>query len=333
MVVPKKLVIGKELEDGLIDMIKERFPTLMITVCSDESDLNEFIHDADILLTRIIPEDPSMAPRLKWVHFLWEGVDSMSEDFAKTGIILTNSSGAHSVHISEHVLMYLINLSRKAFMYKSYQDRSEWLGWLDQPGLLKLSGTTIGILGYGRIGRAVAKIAEGFGMHVLALKRDPCIKKQDQYHAEGCCDMEGSIPSRFYGPDELMDMLPMCDHVVLSLPLTAQTEDLFGEDQFRAMKDTAFFVNIGRGALVVEDALVSALRDGWIAGAGLDVFRKEPLPATSPLWDLENLIITPHASVGGDPAEEEVIDLFLENMERFIDGRKMLNVIDKGKGY
>ena len=333
MVLPRKLVIGKELEARYVNMIQERFPHLEIEICSEEEEQETCMVDADVLLTRIIPKDPSQAPRLKWVQFLWEGVDSMTRKFARSDVILTNSSGAHTVHIAEHVFSYLLTLSRKSFMYRKYQERREWLGWRDQPELRKLHGSKIGIVGYGRIGRAVARIADGFSMDVIALKRNPGRIMQDKHNGEGCCDMDGSIPKEFYGPDELCKMLGMCDHVVLSLPLTDETRDLFGVREFRAMKRSAFFINIGRGELVDEQALIRALDEKWIAGAGLDVFRDEPLPSDNPLWSMENVVITPHSSVGGDPADDEVVSLFIDNMERFTEGRPLVNLIDKSKGY
>ncbi|MEA3559850.1 MAG: D-2-hydroxyacid dehydrogenase, partial [Candidatus Thermoplasmatota archaeon] len=269
----EKVVIGKDIGDDLIGRIKERFPWLDIVTCSDEAEQDACISDADVLLTRIVPKDPTSAPRLKWVHFIWEGVDSMSRKFVESDVILTNSSGAHTDHIAEHVFSYLLALSRKSTMYGKYQERGEWLLWHDQPELRKLHGSKIGVVGYGRIGRAVAKIANGFSMDVLALKRNPKKIQQDKNQTGARYDVKGGIPKEFYGPDDLCKMLGMCDHVVLSIPLTDETRDMFGEKEFMAMKRSAFFINVGRGELVDEEALISALDEKWIGGAGLDVFR------------------------------------------------------------
>lgn len=330
---PRKLVIGKEADEAYINRIRDSFPILEIITCREEEEQELLIRDADVLLTRILPKDPGIAPHLKWVHFIWEGVDTMSDKFRSSDVLLTNSSGAHTVHIAEHVMMYLLILSRKVFMYNDYQKRSEWLGWWDQPELRKLNGTTIGIIGYGRIGRAVARIADGFGMDVIAVKRTPSLKSQSSFHSEGCCDMEGSIPKVFYGLDEMDMMLDRCDSVVLSLPLTDETCGIFGKEQFIRMKDSAYFINIGRGGLVDEPALIEALENNEIGGAGLDVFSEEPLSSSSPLWKMDNVVITPHSSVGGDPSDNEVLDLFIENMERFMKGERMLNLVDKSRGY
>lgn len=328
-----KLLIGKKMRQDHIDRIRERFPDLEIDTCDGKDEQERKMKDADLLFTRIIPEDPSLAPGLKWVHFVWEGVDEMSPAFRDSDIILTNASGAHAVPIAEHVFTYMLNHERKTFMYRRYQEDREWLGWWDQPKLGLLHGKTIGIVGYGRIGRAIAGIARGFGMNVIAMKSDPTVRRSNDMRYSPCCDNEGSIPSRIYGPEGLHDLLPLSDHVVISLPLTDGTRGIIGEEEFLEMKKNAYFINVGRGALVDEEALIKALEEERISGAGLDVFEKEPLPKDHPLWVMENVTITPHSSVGGDPADDQVIDIFCENLERFLDGRKMINVIDKKRGY
>jgi phosphoglycerate dehydrogenase-like enzyme len=328
-----RLVVGRRTDQSRIDRIRSRFPFLEIEVCETEEDQDRALSTADILFTRMLPRKPILAPNLKWVHFMWEGVDSMSDEFRDSDILLTNSSGAHADHIAEHVFAFLLNLARRTRLYMELQERKEWLGWWDQPNLEKLRGSTIGIMGYGRIGRAIASVAAGFGMRVIALKREPKQKAQDDLHLPGCRDVDGRIPDRIVGPDGIMGLLGESDHVVVALPYTSETHQLVGWEHFQAMKGTAFFVNIGRGALVDEGSLIKALGTGEIAGAGLDVFEKEPLPPDSPLWSMKNVIITPHSSVGGDPAEDQVIDLFCENMERFIKGEDMINLVDKRKGY
>ncbi len=328
-----KLVIGKDLDEKYISMIAERFPGLDIVKITDEEEQEREITDTDILMTRILPKDPSIAPKLKWVQFIWEGVDRMTDEFRKSDIILTNAGGAHSVHMAEHAFTYMLNFSRKTRLYEKYQERNEWLGWEDQPILQRLAGSTIGIIGYGRIGRAIARIARGFDMNVLALKKNPMKRSIENYHEDTRCDVEGELPDRIFGPGDILEMLPLCDHVVLTTPLTSETKGSFGAEELRSMKKTAFFINIGRGEVVVEDDLIRALDEGWIAGAGLDVFSKEPLRNDSPLWSMENVLITPHSSVGGDPADDRIVCLFMVNLEKFFNGENLLNMIDKQRGY
>lgn len=328
-----KLLIGKKLEQRYIDLIKKRFPQIEIETCETNEEQERKIETADLLFTRILPDDPESAPMLKWVQFMWEGVDKISPAFRDSNIILTNASGAHAIPIAEHVFNFILNHERKAFLYRRYQDRKEWLGWWDQPKLGLLNGKTIGIIGYGRIGRAIAGIARGFEMNVVAMKKDPHVRESSDLQYSKCCDKEGLIPSRIFGPDGLNELLSISDHIVISLPLTSDTKGMIGEKEFEVMKREAFFVNVGRGALIDEASMINALKEKRISGAGLDVFEKEPLPEDSPLWEMENVIITPHSSVGGDPADEQIVDLFCENLQRYLDGREMINVIDKKRGY
>ncbi len=141
------------------------------------------------------------------------------------------------------------------------------------------------------------------------------------------------MPDRVFGPGSLHEMLPLCDHVIISLPLTEETRGIIGERELKVMKREAILVNVGRGPIVQENALISALKEGWISGAGLDVFDIEPLPPDNPLWKMENTIITPHSGVGGDPADDILIDIFLENLGRFQKGEHLINLIDKKAGY
>ncbi|MGA1820170.1 MAG: D-2-hydroxyacid dehydrogenase [Thermoplasmatota archaeon] len=328
-----KLVIGKRMEDGYIQIIQNRFPWLLVSTCSTREEQEEMLIDADILFTRILPEDPSKYPRLKWVHFMWEGIDTISEDFRSSDVLLTNSRGIHARQVAEHVFMYMLAHSRKLFDYRKNQESRFWLPWKDQPLLGTLNGKTLGIVGYGAIGREVSRIAKGFNMHVNAVKKDPEGAAQSPHSMSSGGDQFDPGPDKIMGPDGLDQLLNESDHIVLALPLTDETIDMFGKREFGSMKKGAFFVNVGRGALVNEDELIRSLEEGHLSGAGLDVFREEPLPATSPLWSMENVIITPHSSVGGDPADELVVGLFCENLDRYLKGEDMINVVDKRRGY
>jgi phosphoglycerate dehydrogenase-like enzyme len=328
-----KLVIGKEFNEEALEKIKDSYPGIEIRIAKSAREEEREIRDADILLSRLMPSSLDTAPRLRWIQFTWEGVDHLSDDLRRSDVIITNAGGAHSIQMAEHVFSYLLTISRKVPMYLELQKESKWLDWPKQPPLRRLYGRTIGILGYGRIGRTVARIAEGFGMTVLVSKRDPSEMSVEGYHEDECCDIEGSIPERVFGPDEIHEMLPFCDFVVVALPLTDETRDLIGRKEFMLMKDDSVLVNIGRGPIVNEKDLVEALEEGRISAAGLDVFDEEPLPPDNPLWDLDNVIITPHSGVGGDPADEKILEIFTENLKRFRKGEELINRIDKKKGY
>lgn len=328
-----KLVIGKEFKEEALDRIKNSYPELEVRTAKNAEDQDREIRDADILLSRLIPSSLEGAPRLRWIQFTWEGVDHISEEMRKSDIIITNAGGAHSIQMAEHVFSYLLTISRKVPMYLELQKESKWLDWPKQPPLRRLYGSTIGILGYGRIGRTVAKIAQGFGMRILVSKKNPSEMSEEGYYEDNSYDIEGSIPERVFGPDELEELLPLCDYLVVTLPLTEDTRGLIGKRELRLMKEDSVLINIGRGPIVKEKDLIEALTEGWISGAGLDVFDQEPLPPENPLWDLDNVIITPHSGVGGDPADEKILEIFAENLERFRKGGELINRIDKKRGY
>ena len=177
---------------------------------------------------------------------------------------------------------------------------------------------TIGIIGLGSIGREIAKKAKGLGMHVLATKREITTEL---------------FVDKLYPPAELNTMLPLCDFVVVSLPLTAETQEYIKLEHFQVMKPSSYFFNISRGAVVRAPDLITALEQGLIAGAGLDVFETEPLPENSPLWERENVIISPHLAALSPYYLDRAIKLFTDNLARYVNGRDMFNIIDKQKGY
>jgi phosphoglycerate dehydrogenase-like enzyme len=197
-------------------------------------------------------------------------------------------------------------------------------------GLLK--GRRIAIVGYGSLGREVARLARAFGLRVLVMSRSQ--ERRDRgYCVAGTGDPEGTLPERWYGPGQLPEMLAEADFVVVAAPLTEETRGLIGEVELRAMRPNAYLVNVARGEVVDEAALLRALRQGWIAGAGLDVFEREPLPPESELWDLPNVIISPHVSGFTPLYDERATDLFAENLRRYLAGEELLNLVDKEKGY
>lgn len=190
----------------------------------------------------------------------------------------------------------------------------------------------MGIVGYGSIGREVGRLGQAFGMRVLALRRSGG-RTETGYAMEATGDPEGAVPDCFYALSGLHEMLRECDYVVVALPLTRATRRFVGEAELRAMKPTAVLVNIARGPIVDQAALVRALQEGWIAGAGLDVFDEEPLPADSPLWDLENALLSPHVAGFTPHYDERAAALFAQNMARYLGGEPLMNLVRKEQGY
>jgi phosphoglycerate dehydrogenase-like enzyme len=285
--------------------------------------LDADIAGADILIGgRLTEEQWNRAERLKWIHVPWAGVNVLLsvEGIRRSDILITNSSGVMSDSVADQVMGYVLMLNRDLHRQVGAQGRREWSRYeLESTRRQILRGKTIAILGYGAIGRAIAQRACGFGMRVVAMKNDT-----------------SSIPQgvdAIFGPDQLHELLAGSDYVVVALPLTDATRGVLGDEEFRRMKPTAFLINIARGQIVRETELIEALRSGTIAGAALDVFEQEPLPADSPLWGLENVIVTPHSAGGYHGFRQSVVDLFLDNLRRYAGGGPMLNVVRKEEGY
>jgi phosphoglycerate dehydrogenase-like enzyme len=236
---------------------------------------------------------------LKWVHNWGAGVDRIPHArLAEYGIVLTNSSGVHPNPISETVFAMMLAFTRMLHQYVRQQTKREW----HHAGLRsELHGATIGIVGVGAIGQEVARLAKAFRMRVLGMRRsgEPVPEVDVMYGQE----REG-----------LAELLRQSDYVVVTVPLTKETFHMFGQEQFAQMKTNGFFVNIGRGKTVDTEALMEALKSGQIAGAGLDVFEEEPLPADHPLWGMENVIITPHSSGSTVHYHDRALEIFVQNL-------------------
>jgi phosphoglycerate dehydrogenase-like enzyme len=249
-------------------------------------------------------------------------------------ITITTSSGIHAVPIGEFAVMMMLALARRVPRMVRLQDRGEWPAQrLEEFPGSELRGRTLGVIGYGSIGREAARIAkQGFGMRVLALSRSG--RREDPGYVErGVGDPEGKIPDAWFSPQQLHEQLRQSDFVLVTTPLTNQTRNMIGEAELKAMKRDAYIINVARGEVIHESALVQALKEHWIAGAGLDVFATEPLPDWSELWHLQNALIAPHVSGASPNYDERAVDLFAENLRRYLRGERLLNLVDKGMGY
>lgn len=252
---------------------------------------------------------------LKWIHALSAGVENLlAPTQQEKGILLTNSKGIHAIPVSEHVMALLLAFTRGLNLFIRQQQECSW----KRAPVDELHEKTLAIVGLGSIGRELAKKAKCFGMHVVATKQTPTREL---------------FVDRLYPSAQLDDMLAEADFVVATLPLLPETAGLFSLERFRRMKPGAYFVNVSRGPITVEADLVQALQEGLIKGAGLDVFEQEPLPAESPLWQLPNVIITPHLGALSPSYMERAVKLFAENITRYLAGEAPVNLIDLAKGY
>ena len=291
---------------------------------------------AQVLYTFGALPQPEQAPRLRWVQLNSAGANHvLQHPLFAADVTFTTVSGLHAINIGEYVFASILAWSRHLPELLGFQRNSEWPSrrWeCCQPS--ELRGATIGIVGYGSIGREVGRLAKAFGMRVLALKRHVETRAEPgSFALGGLGDPHGALPDAIYGPDQLHAMLAQCDYVVIAVPLTPETHNMIGQAELHAMKPTAYLVNIARGQVCDEPALVRALQEKWIAGAGLDVFSQEPLPQDSPLWRLPNVILTPHISGFSPNYEQRSIDIFCENLHRYLTGQPLLNVVDKTRGY
>jgi phosphoglycerate dehydrogenase-like enzyme len=284
-----------------------------------KEEFNALLAEAEVIYGLFLPRDmAARAPRLKWVQTMSAGVDRFAgTDIWNSPVILTGVSGIHATPIGEFVLAFMLMFAKQAPLFIRSQLKHEWARFM--PAVLR--DKTVGIVGLGNIGREVARLSRAFGMKVIATRRSA----GDSSRAR---NIDKLLPMT-----RLKELLSESDYVVIATPLTPDTTSLIGAEELKAMKASACIINIGRGGIIDEDALVKALDEKQIAGAGLDVTAVEPLPPESRLWDYDNVIISPHVSGGMEDYMQKATDLFCENLQRYISGRKLINVVDKKRGY
>jgi phosphoglycerate dehydrogenase-like enzyme len=316
-----------------LERIRDAAPGARIVTLSVEGLSDDPVDDVEVLLHGWLSADAfdrllARAPRLAWVHSASAGVERALTPTARSrGIVITNARGVFSRPIAEYVVMMILAVSRKLPGLLELQRERTW-----QP----LEGTelrdvTVGIVGLGSIGRAVGALATAFGCRVVATRRRP------EAGSAGRGDEELSFGEamldRVGGPETLPALLAESDFVVLAAPLTPETENMIDAATLAAMKPGSWLINVARGRLVDERALLRALRDGPIGGAILDTFRDEPLQPGSPFYDLPNVIVTPHTSWSSARVLDRSVELFADNLRRFAVGEPLLNVVDPAQGY
>jgi len=290
----------------------------------------------DALLTFRMPDDvATRTPGLKWIQLLSAGADHTPKHLISSGALaVTTASGIHATPIAEYTLASMLAYAHNLHVTMRAQMRRAWMrNWEFMDTVDELRGKTLGVIGYGSIGRETARLAAAFGMTVIALKRDPAMHADPGWWPPGLGDPEGVIPARWYGPEQRVEAVSESDYLTITLPATQYTRKFIGAREIAAMKPGAYIVNIGRGEVIDERALIDALRAKKIGGAGLDVFEQEPLPAESPLWDLENVILTPHMSGACKSYMDKACELFAENLRHFRAGEPLLNLVDPTQGY
>ncbi|MFY9531214.1 MAG: D-2-hydroxyacid dehydrogenase [Candidatus Acidiferrales bacterium] len=306
------------------ERVRQRWPEMRVVHLPTYERLKEELPDAQIFVGYSLrPEQFPWATRLQWIHSTAAGVKQlMYPALQRSGIVVTNASGVHSIPMAEHILGMLIAMARRfpdAFRNQRDARWAQQAIWDSAPHPRELRGQVLLLIGFGAVGQEVARLAQPIGMRIRAVTRS------------GHGDTR--LAERIYPVSEMKQALSEADFIVLAAPETPETFHMMGAPQFQAMKKTAYFINVARGSLVDEGALVEALEKRAIAGAALDVAEEEPLPERSPLWKLENVFITPHLSAASESLWERQTDLLLENLERWFGGRELLNRVDLERGY
>lgn len=305
--------------------LAQDFPAVQIAHRDNYEGVDDDLRDAEIIFTiSLRPEQLRLTRNLRWVHAPSAAVHQLlSPELVNSDVIVTNSREVHGPVVAEHVMGLLFALAKKIPQAVSLQHKHIWgqeSMWRAGMRPRELAGATLGLIGVGSIGRRVAEMASALGMRVIAVRE----------HVE-----KGSPPGveAVFAPSAIDEMLKQSDYVVLAAPLIGSTRGLIDAARLAAMKPEACLINVGRGPQVDEPALVEALRSRRIAGAALDVFEREPLPADSPLWDIENLLITPHNGSITEKLWHRHYEQFADNLRRYIIGQPLQYVVDKQKGY
>jgi D-2-hydroxyacid dehydrogenase (NADP+) len=313
------ILVPYDLSSKNIQRLKDASSAVDVVATGDLEKIRNTLPKATVVFGELKPEFMPLARKVKWVHSPYAGVENvLFPEFMASDITLTCSKGIHIHQMTELLFGMMLMFTRRLSAYRRLQERREWNTSPYRETQL-LAGSTIGILGLGKIGSAMAKAAKIFGMKVIGLRRNSSTPVD---HVDVLLGREG-----------LPRLLRESDHIVVMIPLTAQTRNLITMKEFDMMELKPYLYNLARGPIVDTKALIDALRAGKIKGAGLDVFDDEPLDKESPLWGMENVIITPH--IGGLVPHyfEGAIDLFIQNLRRFLSGEELLNVVDKQKGY
>jgi len=327
-----------------IDQIEKSSPRLHINsivirnvggISSDDR-VNDLWGKIKILYTTNILPTPEQAPNLRWIQFHLAGIESIlnAPILKKPGLVATNLSGASASQIAEYVVMMLLAMGHRLLEAVALQNRAEWPAdrW-ERFHPYELRNSVVGIVGYGSIGRQIAHLIHPFGVTILAAKNDAMHTEDIGYMPEEMGDPNADLVRRIYPGKAIKSMLKECDFIVICTPKTPETINLIGEKELAVCKPTSFLIDISRGGIVDHIALIAALREHKLAGAALDVFPEEPLPADSPLWKIPNVFITPHIAGNTRYYVDRALPVFLANLERYLIGEPLLNTINISKGY
>jgi phosphoglycerate dehydrogenase-like enzyme len=320
---PLKIVTTYQFEPHEVDKIKAAAPNVEIVMCKSRDEFRDKVKDAEVVYGGIPSALLPSAAKLKWVQSGGAGVEGMDDATRNSPVVMTNYARTFAHGISETAMGLLLCLTRgisKYYMPQFAKRQMNPVGTVKSDHHTELVGRTMGIVGMGGIGSMIARRAHyGFDMRIVGTDAKP-IAKPD-------------FVDELHDPSWFMEMVPQVDVLVAAAPHTKETERMFNEKVFRSMKKTAYFLAMSRGMLFDDTALVKALKDGWIAGAGLDVFPQEPPPSSHPIFDCPNVVMSAHTSGWSPDRQVRLIDLFADNVRRYSQGLPLINVVDKQRGY
>ncbi|MFB3812751.1 MAG: D-2-hydroxyacid dehydrogenase [Terriglobales bacterium] len=317
------------------ERLRREFPQVEVLQFRDYQAAEPYLPVADAMITwSLRPEQFACARRLRWIHSTAAAVHALLiPEIVASDVVVTNASSVHGPVVAEHAMAMILALARRLPSAMRYQQKRVWgqeMLWNEHPRPRELGGACLGLVGVGAIGGAIARLAAAFEMRLVAVREHPergldflANWRNDTWHGE----------ARVVGFDALDEVVGAADYLVLAAPLTPRTRRLITADRLRQMKPDACLINVSRGALVDENAMIQVLREGSIGGAALDVFEREPLPADSPLWELPNVLITPHSAGFTERMWERHYALYSGELRRFLNDEPLLHLVDKAGGY
>ena len=308
------LITGSDIgPEKLAEEARAISPRVKATILPNKEALAQLAAEAEVIAGSLPSSLLPGAPHLRWLHSWAAGVD-VTPEIKASEVTFTSSKGNGAIPLAEHVVLLMLMLSRKSAEIMHAQQEHRWAKTVHG----ELTGQTLGIIGLGNSGSDLARKAKAFHMRVIGVRRTPTPNP----------DVDEQFPL-----DRLHNFLAQCDWVAMTAPITPETKDMMGEAEFRAMKPSAHYICISRGGTANPEALLRALKEGWIAGAGLDAHAIEPLPSDSPFWDAPNTIVTPHYGATTPLTYRRGADIFLDNLRRYVRGAPLVNVVDKEAGY
>ncbi len=309
------IYLSANVDDARLQELVQIAPESTLRRFASQEEMERDIAGAEIVAGPLSREAFLRATKLRWLHSWLAGPNTqLFDELVDSPVAFTCSKGNGAIPLAEHAMMLMLMLNRNAMRWVEAQRARQWDHFIHP----ELKGLTVGIIGMGNSGTDLALKAKAFHMRVLGLRRGP---------------VETPNFDRVYGREGLDDLLAESDFVVMTAPHTPETADMLGEAEFRRMKPSAYYICFSRGGVANDDALLRAVREGWIAGAGLDAHGEEPLPPGSPFWDLPNTIITPHNGASTQATNRRGFEIFANNLERYLKGAPLTNLVDKRAGY